>query len=71
MGRSDRWCAALRKPNGLVSSDCLEGHAVVDGPHGPTGLECGAGGSALGQFLERRLRQEWVFRYGAVACLLT
>ena len=32
-GRADR-SAALRNPNGVVSSDLLEGLAVVDGPKG-------------------------------------
>jgi len=55
MGRSDRW-GALRNPNGVVSGDRLEGHAVVDVIYGPTSLAFGTVGAALGQFLGRRLR---------------
>jgi len=65
VGRADR-CAALRNPNGVVSSDLLEGLAVVDGPKGD---EFGTVGSALGQGLRRRLRQRWVPRFGAVPWL--
>jgi hypothetical protein len=43
MGRSDRW-GALRKPNGVVCSDRLEGQAAVDGTYGNTGLEFGTTG---------------------------
>ena len=58
MGRTDR-CAALRKPNGVVSSERLEGHAAVAGLHCPTSLELGIVGSALGQLLRTGLRQRW------------
>jgi hypothetical protein len=68
MGRTDR-CAALRKPNGVVSSDLLEGHAVDDGFYGPMGLEFGTVGSAIGQLLRTGLRQRWVPRFGAVSWL--
>lgn len=44
MGRIDR-CAALCNPNGVVSSDYLEGVAGDDGLHGHTGLEFGTVGS--------------------------
>ena len=29
MGRTDRWCAGLRNPNGVVSSELLEGIAAA------------------------------------------
>ncbi len=66
MGRTDRWCAALRNANGVVSSDCLEGHAVVDGIYGPTGFAFGTVDAALGQLLGNRLRQRREQRFGAV-----
>ena len=40
MGRTDR-CAALRKPNRVVSSELLEGHEAAAGLYCPTGLELG------------------------------
>ncbi len=56
LGRSDRWCAALRNANGVVSSEFLEGLAAADGIYGPMGLEFGTVGAVLGQFLRSRLR---------------
>jgi hypothetical protein len=46
MGRTGRW-GALRKPNGVVSSDFLAGLADASGLHGPTGLELGSGGYGM------------------------
>jgi hypothetical protein len=68
MGCTDR-CAALRKPNGVVSSELLEGHEAAAGLSCPMVLAFGSVGAALCQLLGRRLRQEWLSRYGAVACL--
>ena len=65
MGRTDR-CAALRKPNGVVSSQYLEGHAAAAGLYCPTGLELGIVGLALGQLVRSRFRSRWVFRFGAM-----
>jgi len=31
MGRTGRWCAALRNANGVASGEHLEGYAVADG----------------------------------------
>ena len=57
IGHTDRWCAALRKPNSVVSSELLEGHAAAGGLYCPTGLELGIVGSALGQLLRTGLPQ--------------
>ena len=65
LGRADR-CAALGNSNGVVSSDRLEGHAVVDGIYGPTGLAFGNVGAARGQLLRSRLRQRREQRFVAV-----
>lgn len=43
MGCTDR-CVALRNPNGVVSSDFLEGLAGDDGFFGHTGIEFGTTG---------------------------
>lgn len=69
MGRTDRWVAALRNANGVVSSEFLEGHAAAAGIYGHTGLAFGSVGSALAQLMRSRLCQGWVPRFGAVACL--
>jgi len=64
--RIERWCAALRNPIGVVSSELLEGIADADGFYGPTGLAFGTVGAALGQLLGSRLRQRREQRFGAV-----
>lgn len=61
--------AALRNANGVVSSDRLEGHEVVNCIYGPTGLAFGTVGAALGQLLGSRLRQRREQRFGAVPLL--
>jgi hypothetical protein len=68
MGRTDR-CAALPNSNGVVRSELLEGHGNAACLRGPTGLELGIVGSALGQLLRTGLRQRRDPRFGAVPLL--
>jgi hypothetical protein len=68
MGRTD-WCAALRKPNVVVSSELLDSNAAAAGFYCPTGFELGIVGSALCQLVRTGLRQRRDPRFGAVPLL--
>jgi hypothetical protein len=69
MGRSDRW-GALRKPNGVVSSDFLAGLADASGLHGPTGLELRSAGFGVALCL-LCLRWHWSRRPRPSGLVLT